>query len=497
MTVSYSGDVANSSSFGCFSKILCKWRGSIYKLIYKELLAYIMAYFVINLTYRVVLVPKSECDMSLPSCQRWKSYRELFESLRLYCNENLKSVPLTFLLGFYVSLIVSRWWKQYTLLPWPDSFGLLVTGLYNTGKDFNGRILKRTIIRYITLSYCIALRTVSFRLKKRFPTLEHLVDAGIMREDELEEFRKLDEKVSANKWFLPLVWVSKMIGSGLQDGFILAPTAGALMMEVGKIRQNLQTLLSYDWLCVPLVYTQTVTLATYFYFAAALIGSQWVVPATDEAYEKVYKTPAGNFLKLDLVFPIFVLIQFCFFLGWLKVAETLINPFGEDDDDFELNRLIDRHMQVGFLICDPTVAKPDLLKDKFWNEGIPTDIPYTVGSEIYKGEEFKGSAEISLDVKDSESIYSDGTIHYGQASLRKRFGSRETIYESIRTIGEKKKGRLLDQVLKRNFSAQHRVRSEHKEMYSYQVASFEHQGLKSSKVGQISETEVKEAYGLR
>ena len=107
MTVSYTGDVANASSFGCFSTILCRWRGSIYKLIYKELLAYIMAYFIINLTYRVVLVPKSECDMTLPSCQRWKSYRELFEALRLYCHENLKTVPLTFMLGFYVSLIVT------------------------------------------------------------------------------------------------------------------------------------------------------------------------------------------------------------------------------------------------------------------------------------------------------------------------------------------------------------------------------------------------------
>ena len=164
MTVSYTGDVANASSFGCFSTILLKWRGSIYKLIYKELLAYIMAYFIINLTYRVVLIPKSECDMTVPDCSRWKSYRELFEALRLYCHENLKTVPLTFMLGFYVSLIVSRWWKQYNLLPWPDTFAMMVNALYNPGSGEKGRMMRRNIIRYITLSYCIALRTVSFRL---------------------------------------------------------------------------------------------------------------------------------------------------------------------------------------------------------------------------------------------------------------------------------------------------------------------------------------------
>lgn len=34
---------------------------------------------------------------------------------------------MSFVLGFYVSLIVKRWWEQYKLLPWPDTLALFIS----------------------------------------------------------------------------------------------------------------------------------------------------------------------------------------------------------------------------------------------------------------------------------------------------------------------------------------------------------------------------------
>lgn len=77
--------------------------------------------------------------------------------------------------------------------------------------------------------------------------------------------------------------------------------------------------------------TQVVTLAVYTYFLTSVMGRQWIQTSNS---------------IIDLYFPVFTTLQFFFYMGWLKVAETLINPFGEDDDDFEVNWLIDRNLQV-------------------------------------------------------------------------------------------------------------------------------------------------------
>ena len=46
-----------------------------------------------------------------------------------YCSIEISAIPLTFVLGFYVNLIVTRWWDQYLLLPWPDSIAMFIVGL--------------------------------------------------------------------------------------------------------------------------------------------------------------------------------------------------------------------------------------------------------------------------------------------------------------------------------------------------------------------------------
>ena len=42
-------------------------------------------------------------------------------------------IPITFLTGFYVSQVVSRYWDQFMSLPWPDRLALKLVS-YIPGK---------------------------------------------------------------------------------------------------------------------------------------------------------------------------------------------------------------------------------------------------------------------------------------------------------------------------------------------------------------------------
>ncbi|VDP22902.1 unnamed protein product [Soboliphyme baturini] len=47
-------------------------------------------------------------------------------------------------------------------------------------------------------------------------------------------------------------------------------------------------------------------------------------------------------------------------MGWLKVAESIINPFGDDDDDFEVEAIIRHNKEIAEQIISNSNIVPCL-----------------------------------------------------------------------------------------------------------------------------------------
>lgn len=279
-------------------------------------------------------------------------------------------------------------------LPWPDSLALFVSTSIH-GLDERSRLMRRTVMRYVNLAEAITFIMISPGVKKRFPTLDHLVEAGIMTSNEQKIFDDLNSKTSHSKYWMPLVWAGTIIARARKEGRIRDDFAVKTMLdEINRFRGLCGGLLSYDWISIPLVYTQVVTLAVYSFFISTIMGRQFLDPAQ--------KIPNHD---IDFYVPVFTFLQFFFYMGWLKVAESLVNPFGEDDDDFEINWLVDRNLQVSYLIVDEMHSEhPELIQDMYWDEVFPQELPYTIAAEQFRREPPQGSTA-NIEVSEQEQEF--------------------------------------------------------------------------------------------
>ncbi|ODM96907.1 Bestrophin-3 [Orchesella cincta] len=385
MTIVYSHIVATGGKgFGNFLKLLFWWKGSIYKLVLPEMSMYVFVYFLISVAYRLLAAHLGVNDHRIVK----------FNALVEYCQNVSQVIPLQFMLGFYVSLIVTRWWSEFMTTPWPDTLAVIVAAGVQ-GHDDRGRMMRRTIMRYVNLTLNMTLAMISSRVRVRFPTLEHFVEAGFLVPHERIIIDHLNEQMVGPKYYVPIVWASAIATKARKEGRIKDDVClFHIMKELTKFRGMCGDLLGYDWVMVPLVYTQVVTLATYIYFAACLLGKQFTFSPTSTATGVAVDDK-------DFYVPVFHFMEFFFMMGWLKVAETMINPFGGDDDDFETNWLVDRNIALSYLIVDEMNTEfPEMVKDQYWDDVVPDDIPYTAAAMKYKidARGFEGSAGLQEEV---------------------------------------------------------------------------------------------------
>ncbi|KAL6740310.1 hypothetical protein Aduo_013677 [Ancylostoma duodenale] len=328
MTISYTLDVSQTN-LQSFVRLLCRWRGSVWKAVSGQLLIWTAAFLMVSCVYRYVLNPDQ---------QNW------FEHLVKYLDSKLDSnIPLTFMLGFFVSFVVGRWGSILNGIGWIDDASILFAS-YIRGGGESTRILRRNMVRYMVLCQALVLRDISMQVRKRFPTMDTLAASGLMTEEEMEILDEIKDPYS--RYWAPIQWCVNLVYECKADGRIEDYyLMNKIVDEISKFRHGLAALLKYDWVPVPLVYPQVIFLAVRFYFVICLFGRQFIVTGTN---------PSG----IDLWLPITTMVQFIVYMGWMKVAEALLNPLGEDDDDLECNYVIDKNLITGMAIVDTMWEPP-------------------------------------------------------------------------------------------------------------------------------------------
>ncbi|GMT24548.1 hypothetical protein PFISCL1PPCAC_15845, partial [Pristionchus fissidentatus] len=267
-------------------------------------------------------------------------------------NEYTKLIPLTFLLGFYVSNVVSRWWRQFECLNWPeDLLSLLCIAV--RGNDERSAQIRHRVARYINATYALAWRDISDKIRSIFPSIRDIVKSGLLTENEYRLLMELNEKEECpyTRWMTPLHWVQQIMAEEVTKNDMPVTFLTNFVSELKSFRTSFRRLFCHDWVCVPLVYTQVAAIATYGFFFFALFGRQSIGGST-----------------VDTIFPIFTVVQFLFFVGWYKVGLDLMRPFGLDDDDIELSYILERNINVSFAIVNKLQMSdpPPFEEDRFY-----------------------------------------------------------------------------------------------------------------------------------
>ncbi|KAK6050016.1 Bestrophin [Cooperia oncophora] len=236
MTVNYHR-AASTSRPWTFFKLLFKWKGSIWKAVYMELICFLIIYGIISVIYR--------CALS-------KSQQLNFERVVRYFDARLDYIPLELVLGFFCTQVFNRWNKQY------DTIGFI-------DKSEQARMYRRNILRYCELVQVLVFRDVSMRVRRRFPTLDTIVAAGFMLPHEKEIFKSYNG--SSPKYWIPANWALAMTYQAWKHGYIESAYYKVTLQEV-------------------------VCLAVHFYFLVCIFARQQIV------VEHEFKTEVDTYFPI-------------------------------------------------------------------------------------------------------------------------------------------------------------------------------------------------------
>jgi len=353
--------------------LLFRWQGSIYKLLWKEVLIYFICYICLGMLYRFVLDEHSQ---------------SIFEMVAACCDKYANSIPVVLMLGFFTGTVMQRWWAVYNTIPGTGKIITLATFYMNKDHSDVSKWL-RTLTRYIVLAWMLGMRTTCQPLRKKFPDLEAIEDAGFLLRHEKEILYRVEAQEGSSKMCLQVInWAMLLVREGRDNGYFVNPNdAPRLLDPILAFKKSCSNVLKYQSTPIPLSFIQAVTLTVNIFAIVSLMGKQFVDLKT-------------KLMVIDCFLPILPAMQYLAYLAWLKLGEVSVNPFGEDDDDFDIIGLFDNHVKTASDILNlfetslsnPTKESLEMTEETLFKEVLAVPVVDTEAlqkKENRKSEQFK------------------------------------------------------------------------------------------------------------
>jgi len=323
------------------------FKSAIIGVTWVPLLVFIVFYYVFQIPYQLGGFRIKSCgdnsDHSKPESEAeaatcHPAWHDWVATMRE--NESTCTRYLTFILGFYVSQMIRRWWDMIVSLPDIDSITNSIAGFVQLefkDDELNAKeaalVLKKRVVRYCLLSWTMCMATISPPLKEKFRIGEHYIEKGLVTETELNKLQTDRPTSWRDQWWIPITWAISLVNANHPDSQgCKIKDQKDFISQLNKYQSKLHHVSLYLNNPLPLIYGQALIFVIYAWMILGIFGSQ---------YLDIQHDASVAFFS----FPFFQCIKIMLIYAWMQVANIVRNPFGTDDNyDIDLGEMLDHNI---------------------------------------------------------------------------------------------------------------------------------------------------------
>jgi hypothetical protein len=224
---------------------------------------------------------------------------------------------------------MQRWFSLVTSMPGTSKvIANFVMSIKENQKE--GHQIVQQYARWVLLGWALTFRLICKPLKRVFPDLLSLENAGLLQS---HERLQLELEPASNQPLVVLQWKLTLLKFCNRDG---------IFMDISDYGRNQDLLMSFKKSCgdtikfaaknIPFALIQAVTITVYSFGLASLMARQ----LTDK------HTPTSFIIKY---FPVLNTFQYFLYYLWLKFGRLAAYPFGDDENDIDIKRLFQAHIE--------------------------------------------------------------------------------------------------------------------------------------------------------